>query len=104
MSGAAHKACEDVLIAVVVADGGKVGTVAMQCLGVEGRTIIVEAAAELGSQMLGVGGAAAVAAEVYLATAFKRGGYHIGSLFDTGKEVAVSQNILFCSDTLCYGF
>ena len=41
----------------------------MQCLGVEGRTVVIEAAAEFSCQVLRVGGAATVAAEVYLPTA-----------------------------------
>ena len=54
--------------------------------------------------MLRVGGAAAIAAEVYFTASLQRGGYHLGRLLDAGKENVVSQDFLLGGYALSDGF
>ena len=88
------------LVAVVVAHGGEVGRVAVQRFGVERRTVVVEASAQFGGQVLGVGSAASVAAEVDLAAALQRGDDDVGSLLYASQEFAVGKDSLLRSDAL----
>ena len=67
--GAAQEAGEGEVVAEVVGGGGEVGAVAVECLGVEGRAVEVEASRQFCGEVLCVGGAAAIAAEVDLSAA-----------------------------------
>ena len=62
--GAAQEAGEGEVVAEVVGGGGEVRAVAVEGLGVEGRAVEVETARQFGGEVLCVGGAAAIAAEV----------------------------------------
>ena len=102
--GAAQQAREHQIIAVVVAHGGEVGGVAVQGLGIERGTVVVEAAGELRRQVLGVRRAAAVAAEMDLAAGPQRLCHHIRRRLHPRHQRFVRQNMLFYFDTLQYGF
>ena len=104
LSCATEQACEDMLIAVVVAHGGEVRGVAVERFSVEGRTVEIEAAAQLCCEVLRVGGAASVAAEMYLASVaqrffndFRRHVYGV-------HQMRVRQHSLLHCDTLFNGF
>ncbi len=101
--GAAQKAREDKVVAVVVAHGGEVGGVAMEGFGVERRPVEVEAAGEFGGEVLGVGRTAAVAAEVDFSAAAQGGSDEVRGLLDAGQKFRVLQNRLLGSDGLADG-
>ena len=103
LGGAAQKAREDKVVAVVVAHGGEVGGVAMEGFGVERRPVEVEAAGEFGGEVLGVGRATAVAAEVDFSAAAKGGGDEVRGLLDADQKSGVLQNRLLDSDGLADG-
>ena len=74
----------------------------MQSLGIEGRTVEVEAAAQFRCQVLCIGGAAAVAAEMDLATGAETG---LNQLCRVGyglHQGTVAQNCLFDGNALFY--
>ena len=93
---------EDEVIAIVVAHGGEVGGVAVKGLGVERRPIEVETAGKFRSEVLGIGRAAAVAAEMDLAAIAQRFGNHLRRLLDAGLEVGVVEDRLFGGDAVGY--
>ena len=75
----------------------------MEGFGVERRPVEVEAAGELGGEVLGVGRAAAVAAEVDLAALPQGLGDHLRGLLDAALEIGVVENRLLHGDGLADG-
>ena len=102
VGGAAQQACEDVLITIVVADGCEVGGVAVESLGVERRTVEIEASAQFGGEMLCVGRAAAIAAEMYFATGTERTLDKQCGIRHGLHKPAVGQDALLDGNTLFY--
>ena len=103
LGGAAQQAREDEVVAVIVAHSGEVGGVAVEGFGVEGRPVEVEAAGELGGEVLRVGGAATVAAEMDFAAAAQRRGDHLRRVINATQKVIIVQNRLLRSDGLLNG-
>ena len=77
---------EHLLEAVVVADRGQRRGVGGERDGGERRAVVDEASDEFGGDVLGVGGAAAVAGEQDLAAAFERRGDPLGDGDGRGDE------------------
>lgn len=103
LGGAAQQAREDEVVAVIVAHSGEVGGVAVEGFGVEGRPVEVEAAGELGGEVLRVGGAATVAAEMDFAAAAQGGDNHVSRLLDALHKFGVIENRLLRGDGLLDG-
>ncbi len=89
VSQRAKLAREHLLEAVVVADRGQRRGVGGERDGGERRAVVDEAADQLGGDVLGVGGAAAVAGEQDLAAILQAGGDAAGDGDDGGDECAV---------------
>lgn len=103
VAGASEQPGEDMFKAIVVTHGGQIGGIAVQGLGIQGRTVEVETAGEFGGQMLGVGRAAAVATEVDLALIAQRGTHHIGHGLNFLNKGYILQYQLFNLNTLFNG-
>lgn len=101
--GALKETGEDEVIAVVVADGGEVGGVAVQSLGVKRRTVEVESAGEFRCEVLRVCRAAAVSAEVDFTTGAQRIRNHSCCCFNAGEKFRIVQDCLLGVDTVLYG-
>ena len=76
----------------------------MQGLGVKRRTVEVEASAQFCCQVLCIGGAATVAAEMYLATGTEAGFNQLCSIRYGLHQGVVTQYCLFDGDALFYRF
>jgi len=79
---------KDVLEAVVVASGGEDGRIRGDREGRKADAVLAQANDEFGGEMLGVGGAAAVAEENEFAVGAKSGGGALGEFSDARDEVA----------------
>lgn len=75
----------------------------MEGFGVERRPVEVEAAGELGGEVLGVCRAATIAAEMDFATAPQRFGNHLRSSLDAVLKFGIVQNRLLHGDGLFNG-
>ena len=85
-------ALEDVVVGVVVADGGEDAGVGGEGDGAEGRAVDGEAGDELGDEVLGVGGGASVAADHELAAGLHGVGGDLAGLDDGGVDGVVVED------------
>ena len=102
--GAAQQSGIDLVVAVVVGDGGEIGAVAVERLGVEGRAVVVEATRQLSGEVLRVGGASAIAAEMDSAARTQGSDHHFGSGLNMIYKILIIKNMLLYSDTIGNGF
>lgn len=77
---------EDVVVAVVVADAGEERAVAVERDGRERAAILLVAADEFGGEMLGLGRAAAVAADKEFVAALEAGENQVAGAIDRGTQ------------------